>query len=125
MKYAFVLALSLALVSKTFCQRSHLTISNDFNIVEKQYQGQAISNAVYHNNFFYTVTNSQFSAKKWLPGPSIEILNGIGRINDFKDLHGKVELGGKSLPVIPPGLCIRYYPQIILDVYFFKLQQGK
>ncbi len=66
MKYVLALALSVAMFSTALCQRSHLTISNDFNVVEKQYQGQTISNAVYHNNFFYTVTNSQFSAKKWL-----------------------------------------------------------
>ncbi|MBS1974670.1 MAG: hypothetical protein JST13_09985, partial [Bacteroidetes bacterium] len=66
MKQALTLALSVALFSTALCQQSHLTISNDFKIVEKEYQDQTITNSIYHNNFFYTVTNSGFSAKKWL-----------------------------------------------------------
>ena len=54
MKCVLALSLSVAMFSAALCQRSHLTISNDFNIIEKQYQEQTISNAVYHNNFFYT-----------------------------------------------------------------------
>ena len=66
MKYALAFVLSSALFSTALSQRSHLTISNDFKIVEKEYQDEIITNSVYHNNFFYTVTNSRFSGKKWL-----------------------------------------------------------
>ena len=66
MKYSLLIALFFAVYLKAECQRSRLTISNDFKIAEKEYQDETISNAVYHNNFFYTATNSRFSAKKWL-----------------------------------------------------------
>ena len=66
MKYPLLIALFFAVYLKAECQLSRLTISNDFNITEKPYQDEIISNAVYQNNFFYTATNSRFSAKKWL-----------------------------------------------------------
>lgn len=66
MKYSLLIALFFTVYLKAECQRSRLTISNDFKVTEKPYQDETISNAVYQNNFFYTVTNSRFSAKKWL-----------------------------------------------------------
>jgi hypothetical protein len=49
-----------------FCQRSHITLSDDFKIAEKGYKDQTVTHSVYHNNFFYTATNSGIGGNyKW------------------------------------------------------------
>jgi hypothetical protein len=47
-------------------QVSQLSLSEDFKVVNHEYRDQTISNAVYHNNGFYTVTNSGMGVGKWL-----------------------------------------------------------
>lgn len=47
-------------------QVSQLSISDDFKVVNHEYRDQTISNAVYHNNSFYSVTNSGMGVGKWL-----------------------------------------------------------
>lgn len=47
-------------------QVSQLSISDDFNVVNHEYRDQTVSNAVYHNNGFYSVTNSGMGMGKWL-----------------------------------------------------------
>ena len=42
----------------SFCQHSQVTLSEDFKIAEKEYKDQTITHSVYHNNSFYTATNS-------------------------------------------------------------------
>ena len=120
MKYGLALALAVAIGSTTFCQRSHLSISNDFNIVEKQYQGQTISNAVYHNNFFYTVTNSQFSAKKWLFTKLYDLTysmtvakydKNMNKIKEYVIANGEKQFGPliPQLVVVNSKLALAYF----------------
>ena len=52
--------------SVSFSQHSQISYSNDFKIAEKEYQDQTISNSIYYNNSFYTVTNSGIGGAKWL-----------------------------------------------------------
>ncbi|HEV9035642.1 MAG TPA: hypothetical protein VGQ51_03440 [Puia sp.] len=66
MKHRIVLLFFLFCSSKLFCQHGTLTLSNDFKIAEGQYKHETVTNSVYFNNNFYTVTNSAPSAGKWL-----------------------------------------------------------
>ncbi|MBI1779931.1 MAG: hypothetical protein HYR66_00955 [Sphingobacteriales bacterium] len=56
----------MALSITIFSQQSSLSFSNDFKIAEKEYHDQTVTHAVYHNNNFYTVTNSSVGLGKWL-----------------------------------------------------------
>jgi len=49
-----------------FSQHSQLTVSEDFKVVEKEYQDETIAHSVYHNNCFFTATNSGIGSNyKW------------------------------------------------------------
>jgi len=49
-----------------FCQRSQLILSADFKIAEKDYKDQTVTHSIYHNNCFYTATNSGIGSNyKW------------------------------------------------------------
>lgn len=51
---------------KALSQHSKLTVSEDFKIVEKEYQDETIAHSIYHNNCFFTVTNSGIGSNyKW------------------------------------------------------------
>jgi hypothetical protein len=54
--------LTLCLLSfyslSSFCQHSQLRLSDDFKIAEKEYRNQTVTHSIYHNNSFYTATNS-------------------------------------------------------------------
>jgi|GEM_PF-1538381 len=111
MKHALVLALSVAIFSTSLCQQSHLTISNDFKIVEKEYKDQIITNSVYHNNFFYTVDNSHFSAKKWLFTKLYDLVysmtvskydKDMNKIKEYTIANGEKQFG----PLIPQLVLI-------------------
>ncbi|MHA4809554.1 hypothetical protein ACX0G9_15685 [Flavitalea flava] len=66
MKYLVALLFFLFCSSKLFCQHGTLTFSNDFKVAEGLYKNETVTNSVYYNNNFYTVTNSAISAGKWL-----------------------------------------------------------
>jgi len=64
-KYLSVFLLSFFSLT-TFCQHSHITVSDDFKIAEKEYKDQTVTHSIYHNNFFYTATNSGIGSNyKW------------------------------------------------------------
>jgi hypothetical protein len=67
MKILF-LAFSLLLSASSFCQHGQLNLSDDFKISENDdYKDQTVANSVFHDNFFYTVTNSGIGGNyKWL-----------------------------------------------------------
>ncbi|MEO5594951.1 MAG: hypothetical protein ABIR15_14740 [Chitinophagaceae bacterium] len=51
---------------KALSQHSQLTVSEDFKIVEKEYQDETIAHSVYHNNCFFSATNSGIGSNyKW------------------------------------------------------------
>lgn len=66
MKYAIALLFFLFSASEVFCQHGTLRFSNDFKVTESQYKHETVTNSVYFNNDFYTVTNSAISGAKWL-----------------------------------------------------------
>lgn len=66
MKHRIALLLFLLCTSKLFSQHGNLTLSNDFKVAESQYKHETVSNSVYYNSNFYTVTNSAISGGKWL-----------------------------------------------------------
>lgn len=50
----------------SFCQHSQLNLSNNFKIAEKEYKNQTVTHSIYHNNSFYTATNSGIGSNyKW------------------------------------------------------------
>jgi hypothetical protein len=50
----------------SFCQHSQLSFSDDFKIAEKEYKNQTVTHSIYHNNSFYTATNSGIGGNyKW------------------------------------------------------------
>ncbi len=111
MKHALALALSVAMFSSALCQRSHITISNDFNIVEKEYQHETVTNSVYQDKFFYTVTNSAFSAKKWLFTKLYDLVysmtiskydKNMNKIKEYVIANGEKQFG----PLIPQLVLI-------------------
>jgi hypothetical protein len=67
MKRLIPILLLLLSSSKLFSQHASLSVSNEFKIKEGDdgYENQTISHSVFHNNSFYTVTNSRPSGK-WL-----------------------------------------------------------
>jgi hypothetical protein len=66
MRHAVALLLFFFCASKLFSQHGTLTLSNDFKVTEGQYKHETVSNSVFCNNNFFTVTNSTMSAGKWL-----------------------------------------------------------
>ena len=65
-KLALTIAPFILVQSAAVCQQSHLSVSEDFKIAEKDYQGQTVTHSVFHNDFFYTATNSGIGANyKW------------------------------------------------------------
>jgi hypothetical protein len=47
-------------------QHSQITVSNDFKVVEKEYQDETIAHSIYHDNYFFTATNSGIGSNyKW------------------------------------------------------------
>lgn len=67
MKILF-LVFSLLLSASSFCQHGQLNLSDDFKISENDdYKDQTVANSVFHDNFFYTATNSGIGSHyKWL-----------------------------------------------------------
>ena len=49
-----------------YCQHSQLTLSEDFKVADKEYQDETVSHSVFHNNCFFTATNSGIGSNyKW------------------------------------------------------------
>ena len=62
----FSLCVFVSLSFSAFCQHSKMTVSNDFKTSEKGYTDQTITHSIYHNNCFYTATNSGIGGNnKW------------------------------------------------------------
>jgi len=66
MKKCLSVSLQIFFSLIVFCQHSQISISDDFKIAEKEYKDQTVTHSIYHNNFFYTATNSGIGSNyKW------------------------------------------------------------
>jgi hypothetical protein len=95
----------------SFSQHSKITVSEDFKIVEKEYQDETIGHSVYFNNNFYTATNTGASNHKWAFAKLYDIGFGMTvsrydkNMNKLKDLE--LENGEKIFgPIIPRMLLL-------------------
>ena len=62
----FAICLFVSISSGAFCQHSKMTVSDDFKTSEKGYTDQTVTHSIYHNNYFYTATNSGIGGNyKW------------------------------------------------------------
>ncbi len=60
------ICLFVALSLNAFCQHSKMTVSDEFKTSEKGYTDQTVTHSIYHNNYFYTATNSGIGGNyKW------------------------------------------------------------
>lgn len=66
MKHRIALLFCLFFASKLFSQHGTLTFSNDFKVTEGLYKHETVTNAVFYNDNFYTVTNPAIGSGKWL-----------------------------------------------------------
>ncbi len=106
-----VIIFSLVSVS-TFSQHSQLNISDDFKIVEKEYQDETVAHAVYHDNCFFTATNSGIGSNyKWAFTKLYDLKYAITvskydkNMNKIKDLV--LENGEKTFgPLLPQMLLL-------------------
>ena len=55
---SIAIGLLVSISSAAFCQHAKMTVSDDFKTSEKGYTDQTITHSIFHNNFFYTATNS-------------------------------------------------------------------
>ncbi|ULQ57590.1 hypothetical protein KJS94_05175 [Flavihumibacter rivuli] len=66
MRFLTCLAVTLVYCWNSFGQIASIELSNDFRIGETEYKDQTVSNAVFQQNHFYTVSNSGAPGGKWL-----------------------------------------------------------
>jgi len=111
MKQVLLFTLLISFFSIAVGQRCHITISNDFKIAEKEYHDQIVSNAVYHDNYFYTATNSRISGSKWLFTKLYDVKYDItiskydknmNKIKEYKVGNGEKQFG----PLLPQLIFI-------------------
>ena len=106
----------------SFCQRSHLNVSEDFKISENDdYKDQTVANAVFHNNSFYSATNSGIGGNsKWLFTKLYDLKYAITITSFDKNMQkigeNKLENGNKMFGPLQPKLllinnklCLAYF----------------
>ncbi len=111
MKNLLFISLFSLISFASFSQHSKITVSEDFKIVEKEYQDETIGHSVYFNNNFYTVTNSGVSARKGAFSKLYDMSFAMTvskydkNMNKLKDLE--LENGEKTFgPLIPRMLLL-------------------
>ncbi|HSB94761.1 MAG TPA: hypothetical protein VLC28_16670, partial [Flavitalea sp.] len=96
----------LILSFNAFSQRSKITMSDEFKVVENDFRHRTVSHSVYHNNAFFTVNNSGISKAKWLFTKlydlkfSITLSKFDGKMNTIKEFD--IEQGEKIYGPVPP-----------------------
>jgi hypothetical protein len=119
-KFVFTQLLSFfSLIS--FCQHSQITISDDFKIAEKQYKNETITHSIYHNNCFYTATNSATGGNyKWAFAKLYDVVfavtiskfdKNMNKIRDFELANGEKQFGPlePELLLLNNKLCLAYF----------------
>ncbi len=119
-KFLFAQLLSLfSLIS--FCQHSQITISDDFKIAEKEYKNETVTHSIYHNNCFYTATNSGIGDHyKWLFTKLYDCKYAVtiskfdknmNKIGDFELANGEKQFGPlmPELILLNNKLCLAYF----------------
>lgn len=107
----FLLAVLTCFLSQIcICQHAQVVFSNDFKIAENEYKDQTVSHSVYHDNNFYTVTNSGVGVAKWLFTKlydvkfSITVSKFDRNMNKIKETE--LENGSKSFGPLMPELFL-------------------
>lgn len=105
----------------SFCQHSQIALSEDFKISEKEYQGQTVTHSIYHNNCFYTATNSGIGSNyKWAFTKLYDLKYAVTiskfdkNMNKVKnvDLENGEKLFGPLIPeliLLNNKLCLAYF----------------
>jgi hypothetical protein len=119
-KFLFTQLLSLfTLIS--FSQHSQITISDDFKIAETEYKNETITHSIYHNNYFYTATNSGIGGNyKWLFTKFYDLKYAVTiskfdknmhKIGDFELAKGEKQFGplAPELILLNNKLCLAYF----------------
>ena len=104
----------------SFSQHSRLSLSNDFKFKETGYADQTISHSIHHNDNFYTVTNDQLRAPKWLFTKLYDVRFSITLSKFDRDMkllkELKLENGDEKFGPLAPQLVF-FNNQLVL-VYF-------
>ncbi|MFL5788892.1 MAG: hypothetical protein ACJ748_12615 [Flavisolibacter sp.] len=111
MKKLLPVSILCLLTLSSFCQHSQLALSEDFKIAEKEYKDQTVTHSVYHNNCFYTATNSGIGGNyKWAFTKLYDLKYAVTiskfdkNMNKIKDLE--IEKGEKLFGPLAPQLII-------------------
>jgi len=117
MKKLLVLSIATFFIYDSFCQDVRLSFSNDFKIAEKHYKDQAVTNSVYEDNHFFTVTNDGVSGTKWLFTKLYDIKFSATLQKYDKDMNLvkelKVDNGNKNFGPLMPKLLL-FNKQLLL-----------
>jgi hypothetical protein len=116
------LGVLILLSANSFCQRTQPNLSDDFKIAENdEYKDQTVANSVFHNNFFYTATNSGIGGNnKWLFTKLYDLKYAITIAKFDKNMkkisETKLENGSKVFGPLQPKLlllndklCLAYF----------------
>ncbi|MGN6341336.1 MAG: hypothetical protein ACTHML_10255 [Ginsengibacter sp.] len=120
-RFLFLAVLSL-FSTKSFCQHTQLNLSGDFKILENDdYKDQTVANSIFHNNSFYTATNSGIGGNyKWLFTKLYDMKYAITIARFDKNMKKisevQLENGGKIFGPLQPRLllinnniCLAYF----------------
>ena len=117
MKKLLVLSIAIFFISDSFCQDVKLSFSNDFKIAEKHYKDQVVTNSVYEDNDFFTVTNDGISGTRWLFTKLYDIKFSATLQKYDKDMNLvkelKVDKGNKIFGPLMPKLLL-FNQQLLL-----------
>lgn len=119
-RFLFFAVLSL-FSAKSFCQHTQLNLSDEFKISENDYKDQTVANSVFHNNCFYTATNSGIGGNnKWLFTKLYDMKYAITIARFDKNMQKisetQLENGSKAFGPLQPRLllinnklCLAYF----------------
>lgn len=108
MKHRIALLFFLFCATKLFSQHGSISFSNDFKVTEGIQKHETVSNSVFYNNSFYTVTNSSFARGKWLFSKLYDVKFAITLSQYDRDMNKIKELvmenGEKNFGPLMPKL---------------------
>jgi hypothetical protein len=120
-RFLFLAVLSL-FSAKSFCQHTQLNLSDEFKIAENDdYKDQTVANSVFHNNLFYTATNSGIGGNyKWMFTKLYDMKYAITIASFDKNMRkiseNQLENGSKVFGPLQPRLllinnklCLAYF----------------
>ena len=134
----FSLCLFVSISFSAFCQHSKMTVSNDFKTSEKGYTDQTVTHSIYHNDCFYTATNSGIGGNYKWAFTKLYDMKYIVTISKFDKNEQKLkdvelENGGRVFGPLAPKLillnnwlCLVYFKtdtDISFDLYLSMIDE--